>query len=225
MSFRALPKLLLALSLFAAPIVTFAETAWLTDMLWVNVRTGPTDSNRILKTVKSGTRMEILEKPEGSKFYRIRTENGLEGWIPSRYLSATATGQIQANNLEAEKQQLQQQMTTLNDKYKALLADKGDVTGELDSLRSSNADLSKELNRIKAVSDNALNLDGQYRDLSEQHASVKNELDVMRAENNLLKESNESTMLYVGGFLILVGIILGVVLPRLGGKRRKDGWS
>ena len=225
MSVRTLPKLLLAFTLFAAPIVTFAETVWLTDVLWVNVRTGPSDSNRILKTVKSGTRMEVLEKPEDAKFYRIRTENGLEGWIPSRYLSETATGSIRANNLEAEKQQLQQQLSTLDGKYKSLLADKGDVSGELETLRTDNAQLSKELNRIKAVSDNALNLDAQYRELAEQHASVKNELDVMRADNRSLKESNESTMLYIGGLLIIVGIILGFVLPRLGGKRRKDGWS
>ena len=55
----------------------FAETVWLSDMLWVNVRTGPTDNNRVLKTIKSGTRMEVLEKAEDGDYYHVRTENGL----------------------------------------------------------------------------------------------------------------------------------------------------
>jgi len=226
MSFRLLSKLLLALTIAtAAPISAFAETMWLTDMLWVNVRTGPTDNNRILKTVKSGTRMEILEKPEDGTYYRIRTEKGLEGWIPLRYLSKEPTGFIQAANLQAEKLQLQQKLDELDNKYKNLLADKGDVKGEIETLRTDNAQLSKELNRIKAISGDAMNLDTQYQELAEQHARTKNDLDVAKAENQSLKEYNDSKMLYAGGLLIIIGIIAGFVLPRLTGKRRKDGWS
>jgi SH3 domain protein len=226
MTFHRVSKLLLALTLLASgPIIAYAETAWLNDVLWVNVRTGPSGEYRSLKTIKSGTRMEILEKPEDSDYYRVRTEAGLEGWIPKRYLVDEPTGSIRAINLAAEKQQLQAQFETLDNKYKALLADKGDVTGELESLRTNNASLTKELNRIKAISGNAINLDVQYQELAEETARVKNELDVMKAENSSLKEYNDSKMLYVGGLLIVIGLILGAVLPRLTGKRRKDGWS
>jgi SH3 domain protein len=39
---RLVSKLLLAFAiLIAAPTQAFAETVWLSDMLWVNVRTGP----------------------------------------------------------------------------------------------------------------------------------------------------------------------------------------
>lgn len=226
MTFRRVSKLLLVLTLLSSgPIIAYAETVWLSDVLWVNVRTGPSGEYRSLKTVKSGTRMEILEKPEEGDYYRVRTEAGLEGWIPKRYLMTEPTGLIQANNLNAEKQQLQQQFEALDQKYKDLLADKGDVNGELETLRTNNAELTKELNRIKAISENAINLDVQYQELAEQNARIKNELDVLNAENTSLKEYNDSQMLSIGGVLIVIGIILGVVLPRLTGKRRKEGWS
>ncbi len=226
MSFRSVLKLFLILvTLAGGPISAYAETMWLSDMLWVNIRTGPSDSNRILKVVKSGTRMEILEKPDGSDYYRVRTDAGLEGWIPHRYLSAEPTGAIQAKNMEAEKQQLQTQFDQLQTKYTNLLADKGDVNGELETLRSSNAELSSELNRIKTISGDAIDLDSQYQTLAEENARIKNELDVLKAENKSLKEFNDNKILYTGGALILLGIFLGFILPRLTGKRRKEGWS
>jgi SH3 domain protein len=225
MLFRHAAKTLLLATLLGSSLSALAETAWLSDNLWVNVRTGPADTYRILKTVQSGTRMEILEKPEDSSYYRIRTENGLEGWIPSRYLTDEPTGALQAKTLSTEKAQLQQQYDELNQRYKDLAADKGDVNGELEGLRTSNAELTKELNRIKAISENAINLDVRYQELAEENANLKNELDVAMAENQANKEFNDNTMLYTGAALIILGIILGIVLPRVTTRRRRDGWS
>lgn len=227
MHFRSVLKLFLAFTIVAAPVATLAETMWLSDVLWVNVRTGPSDNNRIIKIIKSGTRMEVLEKPADSNYYRIRTETGIEGWIPHRYLLDEPTGSLKVELITAEKQQLQTQFDQLQEKYTTLLNDKGDVNGELETLRADNESLSQELNRIKAVSGDAINLDERYQALAEENAAIKNQLDVMQAENQSLREFNDNKLLYAGGALIFVGIFLGVILPRLTGKQRrgKDGWA
>lgn len=226
MSHHTVNKILLVVSLaVTSSATTFAETMWLSDELWVNVRTGPSTSNQILKAITSGTRMETIEQPEGSEYWLVRTEDGLEGWVPWRYLDDEPTGDIKAANLEVEIQQLRSQYDTLNTKYTDLLANKGDVNGELESLRENNLTLTQELNRIRAVSENAITLDKQYQQLAEQNARLENELDVVSAENRSLKEYNDNQSLYIGGGLIVIGIILGSILPRLGGRRRKDSWS
>jgi|TARA_B110000503_G_scaffold126916_1_gene196068 SH3 domain protein len=223
---RLVSKLLLAFAiLIAAPTQAFAETVWLSDMLWVNVRTGPTDNNRVLKTIKSGTRMDVLEKAEDGNYYHVRTENGLDGWVPSRYLTTEPTGFIKAALVQTEKDQLQQLYDALDKKYSALLANKGDVNGELENLRSENTQLTLELNRITSISSDAIDLDGEYQQLAEENARLKNGLDVAQAENQSMAEYNDNKMLYAGGILIALGIFLGFLLPRLSGKRRKDGWS
>lgn len=212
--------------LISSPLPALAETVWLSDELWVNVRTGPSSEFRSLKTINSGTRMDVLEEDVEAGYIRVRTENGLEGWLPARYTQDEPTGSIQAENLTAEKEQLQQQLDALDKKYNDLLAGKGDVNGELDSLRTSNEELTKELNRVKAISENAISLDDQYQELAEEHARVKNELDVLKAENAGLRERNDNKMLYAGGFMVFIGIVLGVILPRLtSNRRRKDGWA
>jgi SH3 domain protein len=226
MHFNKMLKLLLIVTLFTAPIATLAETVWLRDVLYVNIRTGPSNNNRILQTITSGTRMEVLEKPEDVDFYRVRTEDGLEGWIPSQYLVTEPTGNLRAEMLQAEKDQLQSQYNALEEKYKALLNDKGDVKGELETLRSDNERLTTELNRIKAVSGDALNMDSQLQKVTEENAIINTELDVLKAENQSLREYNDNIILLTGGGLMVGGIFLGFILPLLtGNKRRKDGWS
>lgn len=226
MTIRQFVQCVLAFTiLISTPMTTFAQTVWLSDVLFVNVRTGPSSEFRTLKAIRSDTRMEVLEESEDSDYLRVRTEDGLEGWVPKRYTLDEPTGRIRAANLEAEKNQLQAQFDALDSKYKALLADKGDVNGELESLRTSNASLTTELNRIKAISENAISLDAQYQELAEENAQVKNDLDVLSAENRSLKEYNDNQMLLFGGLLIVAGVVLGVLLPRLTGRRRKDGWS
>ncbi|TCS35892.1 TIGR04211 family SH3 domain-containing protein [Reinekea marinisedimentorum] len=227
MHFKKMLKLLLIVTLFTAPVATLAETVWLRDVLYVNIRTGPSNNNRILKTITSGTRMEVLEKPDGADFYRVRTEDGLEGWIPSQYLVTEPTGDIRAEMVQAEKDQLQSQYEALEEKYNSLLNDKGDVRGELETLRTNNEQLTSELNRIKAVSGDALNMDVQLQQISEENAIINTELDVLKAENQSLREYNDNILLLAGGGLTVFGIILGFILPHLTGnnKRRKDGWS
>jgi SH3 domain protein len=169
--------------------------------------------------------MDVLEKAEDGNYYHVRTENGLDGWVPSRYLTTEPTGFIKAALVQTEKDQLQQLYDALDKKYSALLANKGDVNGELENLRAENIQLTLELNRITSISSDAIDLDGEYQELAEENARLKNVLDVARAENQSLAEYNDNKMLYAGGILIILGIFLGFLLPRLNGKRRKDGWS
>lgn len=225
MSFRSfLSSLLLTIVCFTSAN-TIAETVWLSDTLWVNVRTGAGENFRILKTIPSGTRMEVLERNEDAGFSRIRTEDGLEGWVPFRFLIDEPTGRIVAATLETEKQQLAEQLAEVEQKYRDLLADKGDVGGELESLRTNNANLTEELNRIKAISESALQLDEQYQLMAQENAQLKNSLDVAQAQNQSLKDFNDNRMLYTGAAILILGIFMGVVLPRLSGKRRRDGWQ
>jgi SH3 domain protein len=106
------------------------------------------------------------------------------------------------------------------------LNDKGDVKGELETLRSDNERLTTELNRIKAVSGDALNMDSQLQKVTEENAIINTELDVLKAENQSLREYNDNIILLTGGGLMVGGIFLGFILPLLtGNKRRKDGWS
>lgn len=225
MTLFAKPKLILGLiTALLISSAALSDTRWLIDELWVNVRTGAGDQFRILKTIPSGTRMDTLNDTPQNGYLHVRTEEGIEGWIPERFLQDKPTANIRIANVEAERDQLKQNLEELDAKYKTLLADKGDVNGELETLRADNTRLSAELRDIRKISEDAVNLDKRNQELAELNANLKNELDMARSELADIRESRESRMMMAGGGLIFAGIILGIILPRMRSKRR-DGWS
>jgi hypothetical protein len=54
----------------------------------VNLRSGPSTNSAVVGGVSLGDRAEVLSDPEQS-WTKIRTEQGLEAWIYSRFLSET----------------------------------------------------------------------------------------------------------------------------------------
>jgi len=67
-------------------------------------------------------------------------------------------------------------------------------------------------------------LDKKNQELMERTESMKIALDTLKADNERLRSNQDLNFLIGGGALILLGIILGWLLPKLTGKR-SDGWG
>ena len=61
-----------------------AEKLFVTDRVLVGVHQNPSEASPMIKSVPSGTQLEVLETDSG--FSRIKTSDGIEGWINSQYL-------------------------------------------------------------------------------------------------------------------------------------------
>jgi hypothetical protein len=80
---RALGCALIAL---AACAVARAETLYVIEQLVVNVNSAPDASGERIATVKSGERMEVIERVRDQ--VHVKLPDGRDGWIRAAYLSA-----------------------------------------------------------------------------------------------------------------------------------------
>ncbi|HKZ08564.1 MAG TPA: SH3 domain-containing protein, partial [Methylomirabilota bacterium] len=55
---------------------------------FANLREGPGNRARIIGVLKQGTRLEVLE--ERDQWFRVRVEDGREGWVAESVTSAPA---------------------------------------------------------------------------------------------------------------------------------------
>ena len=80
--------MLLVLPLLS-PILSFAgATRYVSDELEITMRSGQGVKFGIRKMLTSGAKLEVLETdPAG--YSKVRTEQGVDGWVLSRYLSNT----------------------------------------------------------------------------------------------------------------------------------------
>jgi Bacterial SH3 domain len=110
-SFTLLRRPLAALALAALVATAHAEPAYVIEQLVVNVNSAPDASGERIATVKSGDRLEVLERA-GDQVH-VRLASGRDGWIRASYLSKDEPLRARLTQSEAEVAQLKDQVTHL----------------------------------------------------------------------------------------------------------------
>ncbi len=212
-------------SLAAVSLASQAQTYYINDVLFVPLRSGPSSEHRILhKGLKSGTPVELVSPDEVDGWLNVVTEGGLIGWMPRRYLldSPTSALRLASNieklkNLEVENQKLKSQAQKQTTKIKKL--EKSLLRTETEGQR-----LTLELHRIKSISSGAIELDANYQKLLEDHELLQTANDALHAENTSLKSDRRFSYMFYGAMLVVLGMLMAVILPRLKMKKRHSEW-
>ena len=111
-------------TLAAILLLTLAYTAASAETRFVEVevtlRTGQGTGYSIVRMVRSGTPVEVLEEDRGAGYTKVRMPGGSEGWLLSRYLTDTPIGAEQLVTAQQRIDQLQRenrQLVEERDRY------------------------------------------------------------------------------------------------------------
>lgn len=217
-------KISLLILALLVTLPALAEKRYISDELWINLRSGPGNDFRILKTLKSGTHLEFVEDDEEANFTKVITDKGLEGWVPTRFLKMDPIAFERLILTQRELEKAKADLADLQGKHSSSKKQLADSKRSANSLNKEKDKQQKELEYIRKVSANAIKLDKKNQELMEKGEELEITVDTLRAENQRLQASKDLNYILIGGGLILLGIILGLILPKMSGKRG-DGWS
>ena len=205
------------------PILVEAQTTqYVSDHLVITMRSGQGSQYQILKTLPSGTRLEILETSD-TGYTKVRNADGVEGWVLSLYLSpepiakeklAVAQGRLQ--RLKEKNAELKQELTELQKSHRELEAERATLASKTESA-------SAEVERLNQVAAQPILLDKQNRELKQQNVSLEKELQLLQQENQSLKDSSQREWFIAGAGVLLGGLLLGLIVPKLR-WRKKSSW-
>ena len=213
------------ISITLAALVFLASTAsaapaWVTDQFEITLRSGPSTGNAIQLMLSSGTRLEVLEQDAETGYSRVRTGGGTEGWVLTRYLMNERSAREQLASLT-------NQLTSANTRGSSLDSQLGAIKGEYDSANRRIAQLErekdaveKELAEIKRTAANVLSINEQNQSLMDQLTAAQIRADTLEQENRELASQTTRYWFMSGALVLLVGIILGIWLPRIKWQRR-----
>jgi len=217
---KSIQLLLVAASLLAMSANAVAATRYISDELSINMRRGPSTSYSISKLLDAGARVQTLSEANG--WTQVRTEQGLEGYVLTRFLSNEPAARTRIAEMEAETAKLKEENVALREE----LSQEQSGTEKLGKLRSEliaeNQALKDELEEIRRVSANAISLNQQNREFREQLLDAESEVERLRSENKSLQSRREG--MKIGALILIGGVILGFVLP-LFRRRRKSSWD
>lgn len=215
--------LVLFLMVGASPLHA-AEVKYVTDEFEVTLRSGTSTANSIVRLLRSGAEVTVLENDLASQYSLVETEDGKQGYVLSRFLveSPAAREILKDLRVKHEQQQLrlEQQQTEIEQLQQSLQQEQADSQTLKNTLRASE----KELSEVRDAAQNTLNI-------LEQNKRLQTVVDQLREEKTLLSDTNaelsDSTQIdwFVRGAAVsLIAFIIGILVTRIR-WRKQDSWG
>jgi SH3 domain protein len=202
------------------PALAQAEkTVYVIDQITITLRAGQGTQHQILRTLPSGTPMEVLRVNEESGYSQVRTKDGVEGWVLSQYLIDEPTSKLKLTATEQKLTRLDAEFKDVKAKYDQLLKEKEHWDKDLKAVSSERDKLSAEAAKPREVSTEAA--PPQAADSNALPAGK--EAEMLRQENQVLKDRAKKDWFIAGAGVMLIGIVLGLLVSRL--RLRRSSWG
>ena len=199
---KRLHKVLLSSLLLGCSLPAFSSD-YITENLSTYMRKGAGDQFKISGSIQAGEKITVLDRKE--RFVLTRDSRNREGWVLASEVSQTASPKELIP-------QLQQQVQDLN--------------GRLAKIDSDWQQRTVEIQRRSNESQK------QTSDLLAENAQLKREMEILKNKNRSLETMQDSEKRSIaiqyfiyGGSVLVVGLILGLILPYLAPRRKRGGWT
>lgn len=207
-----MPRFILLLSLFLITAIAPAAaetTRYATDQLSIPLRSGTSTGHKILRMVKSGTPLTVLEKSDKG-YSRVSTSDGTTGWVLTRYLMDSPSTRDQVAALAERVAGL----TAENEKLKARAAD---LEGTRETLRQTR----KELEAIRQTAGRTLAIEEENKRFQDEVLEAREHLRALELENAALKDESGRDWFLVGAAVALGSLLFGLIIPRIPWRQQR----
>ncbi len=200
------------LSLLISATVATAEMKYVNDRLEITVRSGPGVEYRILRSLPTGTKVEILETRDN--WSRVRLSGGLEGWVLSRYLSETLPASQKYAALKEKCEPLEKQLADLKSENQALKAENRTLSNEIAGLRQELSETKERYDELEASSTDYLTLKSRNEELTAQLKEKNQKIESLETKISDSFLSEALKWFLSGAGVLLIGIIIGAANKR-----------
>ncbi|MEO5341604.1 MAG: TIGR04211 family SH3 domain-containing protein [Magnetococcus sp. MYC-9] len=182
----------------------WAESGYAVDDCRILMRRGPETHYKIVQMLKLGEELEILEDDRASGWARVRSASTrLEGWVLRRFVSAEMPPQAQLDTIRESLQRTEEERNRLRVEVEELRKQVG-----------TQEKLEAELNRIRKVSRNALEIEKENESLSQKVRTLEQEMKQVSDDNRILERQSDTSFFLAGSAVLTIGLITGAVLAR-----------
>ena len=218
-------KTIISIILLVTGLAVQAQTLYVTDEFKVTMRSGESAKHRVVQMIKSGTPVTVLGVNKETGYTEVRTSSGKTGYILSRQLLNEPVAREQLASLQARIQMLESAPGELSSKLAKLSKDYEALNQAHKSVVKEKDALKQELEELRRVSANAVEISRERTTLRKQVATMSHDVEDQRQEIRELKNSAIQRWFLIGAGVLLGGILLGLILPHLRIRKRKDSWG
>jgi SH3 domain protein len=209
--------------LLLVPVTGMAATKYVSDQLVITLRTGQGNQFQIIKTLPSGTLLTILQETN-TGYTQVRTADGTEGWVRTQYLSEDPPAAEELAKTQDKLAKLQEKYNKVQQELSELRKQKAQLDAEHTKLLNEDKATADKLAKLEQVAAHPKQLESENVELREKFAKMSNEFTLIKQENQVLNDRSKRNWFLAGALVVIIGIIIGLIIPKLR-FRRKDSWD
>jgi SH3 domain protein len=202
--------LVLLFCLFSASV--YGETMYVSDVLKLTLRTGPSIENKIISVIESGQMMEIIDF--GEEWSQVKLPNGKEGWVLSRYLTPNETNNIKLERLEAKHKNLMIQAAELLEENNRLKNENTKFSTEFKANQKQLAKTQTDYEALKVEAADFLTLKTNYNRVTSQLAEQTAKANKLEEQVSSLEMNAYIKWFLAGSGVIIIGFLIGFSTKR-----------
>jgi SH3 domain protein len=195
-----------------------ATTVYVSDELTIPLRSGTSNSHRIIKFLPSGAKLNVIETNEDNSYTKVSAEGGKEGWVETTHIMKARSAREQLPGLQAKTKELRSIVKELKEK-------KSQLEQRIKKIDEDNQALADRIQELREVAAEPAAIADKNRRLTEQLEKVDAKNAVLEEDNERLSNVDIKLWFVVGGGVALLSVILGLIIPGFNWGRKKDSWG
>lgn len=221
-----IPALGLMLSLAALNGHADENVRYVRDWMTIPLReSAAAESTVVDKGIVSGTPLTVLETDNNTGASKVRTEQGVIGWIPTRYLSNDPGARNQLDKAKVENEQLRALNNQLRAGAPAVAELQDQSTKKLADAQAANDKLKAELDTLKGDISNNSKLVQDHTALSAHAEELQSEVSRLNDEVSSLRGGKQQEVFRDGALAVIGGAILTLLAARFWPSKRRSDWA
>lgn len=212
--------------LFSVTTLSAKDIQYVSDDLTIPMRSGVTTGHKILKFLKSGVALEIVELTDDNKHALVVPvdDDSKTGWVETRLLMTNRSARDQLVRAKKKNQSLKEKQS----KVKQQLAENQTQNNTLQNIQTQLESKIKNLqNTLASLRKNAsdpIRIADENEQLKEQLVSAEARVEELVQENIILGDQNIKQWFLIGAAVSIGSLIFGIILTRIRWKK-KESWG
>lgn len=191
----------------AGAAVANAEAKYVNDRLEITLRSGPGLEYRILRSLPTGTELEMLEKQD--KWSRVRLSGGAEGWILTRYLTDELPASEKYKSLKEKCGPLETKLAALESTNNSLKTENQRLSDKLAELRQQLSKTKEKYKKLRESASEYLTVKKENKRLSAQLEKKNQKIASLEAKAADAFLSDALKWFLCGAGVLVLGILIG----------------
>lgn len=201
-----------AVGLLLFSVSVRAETMYVSDVLKITLRTGPSADHRVIAMLQSGQEVEVIKSE--NEWTQVKFAGGKEGWVLSRLLTTDKPKILLLDQTIEKNKALMSQVSDLINKNGKLIEVNKGLETERTQLKNNLQETVRAYEMLQKESSEFLSIQSKYKKSAQELDMQAKKAQELEAEIEKIKSRQNIIWFLIGAGVLLLGFLLGLISKR-----------